>query len=109
MLTDFYPFYSRLPVAIMQMHITDEPPLPTDKRADLPPQINDVMRRVLAKRPIDRYQSAGAFAEALSEALGVKSAKKRLNVSPSMVFFLGAIAILAITIALMLLMNQPPV
>lgn len=45
--------------------------MPTVLRPDLPPDIDDVFRRVLSKQPGDRYQSCREFIEAAQVALGV--------------------------------------
>lgn len=68
-LTGEVPYNSRTPASIMYAHL--EGPLPNVRtlRGDLPPAIDTVLHRALAKRPEDRYQSAGEFAAAFSEAI----------------------------------------
>jgi serine/threonine protein kinase len=39
----------------------------SDKRPDLPPELESIMRRALAREPDDRYQDARAFSEALRD------------------------------------------
>ena len=41
-------------------------------RPELPGTVNLVLARALAKEPDDRYDSCGAFADALREALGLE-------------------------------------
>ncbi|MCI0464492.1 MAG: SUMF1/EgtB/PvdO family nonheme iron enzyme, partial [Gemmataceae bacterium] len=47
-------------------HQQDEPPAPEAARADLPPALVAVLRRLLAKRPEDRYARAADVAAALA-------------------------------------------
>jgi serine/threonine-protein kinase len=51
-------------------HIYSEPPRASDRAPALPPAVDEVMSRALAKNPIDRWPSANAFVEALASALG---------------------------------------
>jgi serine/threonine-protein kinase len=62
------PFKKRTPIAIMTAHLTEEVPPPRSSRRDggLSAGLEAVILRALAKRPEDRYESAGAFAEALA-------------------------------------------
>ncbi|QPC84094.1 serine/threonine protein kinase [Phototrophicus methaneseepsis] len=71
LLTGVFPFYSRLPIAIMKMHIAELAPLITETKPELPPELDDIIQRVMAKQPDDRYQSAGEFANAIRQALGL--------------------------------------
>ncbi len=64
MLTGRLPFEGSTPRAIMH-NILNKPPTPLRSlRPELPPALEGMMARALAKRPADRYQSAG---ELLSE------------------------------------------
>ncbi len=51
-------------------HIEDEPPAATSIRPELPPAIDDVLARGLAKEPAERWPSAGALVDALARVLG---------------------------------------
>jgi streptogramin lyase/tRNA A-37 threonylcarbamoyl transferase component Bud32 len=59
--------------ALVYAHLHAPPPKLTAKRPDLPPAIDDVLAKALAKAPDDRYDSAGELAEAAAEALGVET------------------------------------
>jgi YVTN family beta-propeller protein len=59
------PFHRENDAAVMHAHLVATPPAPTATRSDLPPAIDTVVARALAKRPRDRYPSASAFATAL--------------------------------------------
>lgn len=50
------PFYSENPIAIMQKHAAEAPPkLPA--RLQVPVELNGILRKALAKKPEDRYQT----------------------------------------------------
>jgi serine/threonine protein kinase len=59
-------------MAMLYAHLSAEPPLLTSRRPGLPPAVDDVLRRALAKAPGDRYASCGEFADALRVALGLQ-------------------------------------
>ena len=52
------------------------------RRPELPPEVDDVMRRALAKAPEDRYPSCGEFADALRIALGLRRYSSDATISP---------------------------
>jgi serine/threonine-protein kinase len=56
-------------VAMMYAHLLEPPPKLTEKRPDLPDEIDEVIATALAKSRDDRYATAGAFAGALRNAL----------------------------------------
>jgi serine/threonine protein kinase len=65
------PFRRDQPMAVMYAHVTAPPPALTQRRADLPPSVDQVFARVLAKSPADRYRSCGELAADLRRALGL--------------------------------------
>ncbi len=69
MLTGRVPFTASTPVQVMLMHVQAKPPLPRSFNPALPPQVDAVIQKALAKRPTERYQSASELAEALRDAL----------------------------------------
>jgi serine/threonine-protein kinase len=68
MLTGHVPFTGESPTAIMMKHLQEPPPSVLEERDDLPPQVGMVITSALAKRPEDRFQSAGELSEALGAA-----------------------------------------
>jgi tRNA A-37 threonylcarbamoyl transferase component Bud32 len=56
-------------VALMYAHLLEPPPRVTDKRADLQPEVNDVVAKAMAKSPDDRYATTPEFAAAMRRAL----------------------------------------
>ncbi len=71
MLTGELPFTADTPVAVLLKHISDTP-TPVHLRApDLPPALDDVLNRALAKKPEDRYPSGAALVAAVERAWGL--------------------------------------
>ncbi len=68
-LTGRAPFERRDALATMWAHLHDEPPAPSALIKQLPAAVDSVVARAMAKEPADRFQSAGAFAEAAGAAL----------------------------------------
>src|SRR3954452_14384777 len=69
MLTGEVPFPKKRDVEVIMAHVGGHPPKPTEKRKGLPPEIDDVIARGMAKDPTERYDSCTAFFEAASAAL----------------------------------------
>jgi hypothetical protein len=65
------PFRREQPMAVMYAHVTAPPPLLSQRRAGLPPGVDQVLTRALAKSPAERYGSCGELARELRRALGV--------------------------------------
>src|SRR5690349_1158725 len=70
-LTGRVPFEKDLDAAIIWAHVEETPTMPTVLRPDLPPEVDEVFARVLAKRPDERYGSCREFVEAARMALGI--------------------------------------
>jgi len=52
---------------ILMQLINKEPTAPSERRADVSPELDAVCLRALSRKPSERYQSAQAFADALDE------------------------------------------
>lgn len=63
------PFRSDSSIAMALMHVHEKPPLPGLRRADVTPEIDQVIGKALAKWPEERYQTASAFSAAFAEAV----------------------------------------
>ena len=59
-------------MAVLYAHLAAPPPRLTSRRPGLPPAVDDVLQRALAKAPEGRYASCGEFADALRMALGLQ-------------------------------------
>jgi serine/threonine-protein kinase len=68
MLAGRVPFTGDSPTIIMMKQVQDEPPPISEFRPDLPVVVEKIISRALAKRPEDRFQSAGEMSKALAEA-----------------------------------------
>ena len=73
MLTGQPPFVRDESVAVMWAQISAPPPELTSRRPDLPPAVDQVMAKALAKVPTDRYATCPEFAVALRRACGLDS------------------------------------
>jgi serine/threonine-protein kinase len=69
LLTGAPPFRREEATAVMYAHLSEPPPQVTSLRADLPPAVDQVFARALAKAPASRYPSCQEFADALLHAL----------------------------------------
>jgi serine/threonine-protein kinase len=68
LLTGTRPFARESPTAEAQAHVSAPVPSASAK-SDLPPEVDTVFKRALAKRPGDRYATCGTFVSALRTAL----------------------------------------
>jgi len=67
------PFGGEHFAAQARQHIEAEPPAPTALNSRLPPAVDPILRRALAKDPQERWPTATAFVDALTEALGAEA------------------------------------
>ena len=63
------PFQGDSPLAVVAQHRDAPPPPPTRFRGDIPPALEAVVMRALAKSPNERYRSAEDFDRELARAL----------------------------------------
>jgi tRNA A-37 threonylcarbamoyl transferase component Bud32 len=76
LLTGQRPFQADNPTAEAAAHV--HAPVPAvSERGDLPPELDPVFRRAMAKNPADRYPSSADFVSALREALRSAGATTR--------------------------------
>src|SRR5919107_3269561 len=68
MLAGHVPFTGDSPTAVMMKHIQEPAPSILDERKDLPASVGRVIARALAKKPEDRFNSAGELSDALAAA-----------------------------------------
>ncbi|HEV7499595.1 MAG TPA: serine/threonine-protein kinase, partial [Vicinamibacteria bacterium] len=57
-LTGARPFVAETPFAILRKHLTEVPPPPSSKRSSVPPELDRIVQRLLAKTPEERYAGA---------------------------------------------------
>lgn len=69
MLSGQVPFTGNTPVVVAIKHAMEEPPSLTQINAAIPREVEAVVRKALAKKPEQRYASAGELARALRNAI----------------------------------------
>lgn len=79
LLTDELPFQASTPYAMMHKHLHENAKPPSLVQPNLPPAVNSVMNRVLAKDPTVRYPNASTFVTALEEAIAEIPTQERLT------------------------------
>ncbi|MEI6043290.1 MAG: serine/threonine-protein kinase [Chloroflexota bacterium] len=98
MLTGRVPFVGDTPIAIVMGHVTK--PLPSMRHSNptVPPSVEQVIAKVLAKKPTERYESCGAFSKAFQDALNnpvaqtdLKATKILESTPPAGVAYSGAV------------------
>ena len=85
MITGQLPFAADTPLAVVMKHVSEPPPLPTTFNPDVPPDLQAIILKSMAKDPDARYQSAIEMAVALRAAdLSLRGADEPLLPPPSM-------------------------
>jgi serine/threonine-protein kinase len=69
LLTGRPPFVGDSPVSVAYQHVREQAPRPSSLDADLPPEIDAIVMKALAKRVEDRYQSAAAMKDDIDRYL----------------------------------------
>jgi serine/threonine protein kinase/predicted ATPase len=83
MLTGRLPFQATDPVEVLRQVCDDEPQPPRQLRGEIPPELERVCLKAMAKRQVDRYTTGGDFAEDLRRVLetaGGMSASRQMPV-----------------------------
>lgn len=80
LLTGHPPFRGKI-VQVLAAHVSEPPPLPSQRseRADVPPELDALVVRCLAKNPDERPQTARALGDALAS---IASGRPREEVAP---------------------------
>ncbi len=97
LLTGSTPFPRPTAAAVMAAHLVDPPPRPSAVNPALPPQLDAVLARAMAKSPEDRYRSCGEFAAAAWAALhGIPEARPpRRRPRPTVIVVIAVVLALA--------------
>ena len=72
-LTGAKPFERDAEVAILWAHMQDPPPVLSEKRPDLPRELDAIFAKGMAKTPGERYATCGELVDALRLELGISS------------------------------------
>jgi Serine/threonine protein kinase len=83
MLAGRVPFTGPSPVAVAIKHALEQPPLPSRFNPAIPPKVEAVIMKAMAKKPYQRYDSAGEFAVALRQAAVEELGEQFLRVDPT--------------------------
>ncbi|MBF6456605.1 serine/threonine-protein kinase [Nocardia cyriacigeorgica] len=78
------PFESTHPATVIQGHLQRQPPPVSTARAGLPPALDAVLARAMAKRPADRFASCSEFAETARRALSGETPQFASAPAPTM-------------------------
>lgn len=65
------PFRSDSPIALALLHVHEPPPSLASLRADITPELDEVMAKALAKNPDERFQSASELSAAFNAAIAI--------------------------------------
>ena len=76
-LTGGVPYGDRSEVAAIFAHLEEPIPSASERRPGLPPAIDAVLERGMAKDPRDRFESCGALVAAAADALELRGAERR--------------------------------
>lgn len=69
MLTGHLPYQGETPFELMYKHLNDEVPVPREHRPELPDELDEIVKRALAKEPEDRFPTMRSFAKAFETAV----------------------------------------
>lgn len=75
MLTGKLPFTGESATVVMMKQVQDTPPSVLESQSQLPAAVDRVIKRALAKQPIDRFQSAGELSAAFADAASAEAAE----------------------------------
>jgi serine/threonine-protein kinase len=78
MLTGKLPFTGESATVVMMKQVQDAPPSVLESQSQLPAAVDRVIKRALAKQPIDRFQSAGDLSAGLADAASEQAAEAPL-------------------------------
>jgi serine/threonine-protein kinase len=97
-LTGSPPFAASSRLAVAWAHLEEEPPSVTERRAELAPPIDAVVRKAMAKDPSDRYSTCGELATAAEAALGLE--RRRQSRLRRALLVVAVIAVIAAAVGL---------
>ncbi|HTZ44452.1 MAG TPA: Stk1 family PASTA domain-containing Ser/Thr kinase [Jatrophihabitans sp.] len=73
LVTGHPPFTGDSPVAVAYQHVRENPQIPSSVNNVVPPAVDSIVMKALAKNPLNRYQTAAEMREDLQRALGGQS------------------------------------
>ena len=98
------PFRREQDAAVMYAHLHDPPPSATAQRPELPGGVDQVIEKAMAKRPVDRFATAGELAAAFRDATtGDRASRFRDTRSKTKPLLAVAGALIAVGVVLAIL------
>lgn len=82
LLTGAFPFKAETPMAMLAARLVHAPIPPRDVRGNLPPAVEDVIMRALARKPEARFASAAEMIAALRQAVGLSERELSRPLTP---------------------------
>ena len=70
LLTGHPPFTGDSPVAVAYQHVRENPQIPSSVHSAIPPALDSIVMKALAKNPLNRYQTAAEMRADLQRAIG---------------------------------------
>lgn len=70
MLVGRLPFYPQSPAEALQLHLYEQPPAPRGIRPDLPPALEPILLKAIAKQPDQRFQYGREIIQVIQQVLG---------------------------------------
>jgi predicted Ser/Thr protein kinase len=83
LLTGTKPFEAENFAAQARAHVEDDPPRASERDIDVPPAVDGVLERGMAKEPEDRWETAGAMVRALDDAVAAPPLRRRSGAPPT--------------------------
>lgn len=118
MLTGRTPFRAETPLALMHQHVYNAPPSLRQFNPKLSSQIERVVNKAIAKKPNERFESAGSFASTFEAAVGAAKGSTSTNptlvvptllsrrISPALLIAIPVVLLISIAVFVILLTRQ---
>ncbi|HYR46798.1 MAG TPA: serine/threonine-protein kinase, partial [Thermoanaerobaculia bacterium] len=99
MLTGSVPFHADTPLLVLNKHVRDMPEPPSKRMPGIPPEVDTVFARALAKDPVDRFPACSEFVEELARASGAPTRPISPEAGPTLVLSPSAPAVAPVAAA----------
>jgi len=108
LLTGTTPYTEPDSLSLLLAHGSHPVPRATERQHTLPPAVDDVFTRALAKAPTDRYPSAEAFVDALDQALTANQRPRGMRRRWVRGSVVSGIVVIAALVAVLVVWHPPP-
>ena len=103
MLAGKVPFSADNPIATVYKHTRENPVTIHKLRIDITPAVRDIVHKAIAKKPQDRFQTAGEMAAAIAQVQSIKPVRR----VPVVLFGLGGVVVASVAAAGVMISNNP--